>query len=286
MWIGAVVSDASGQQYWGLRGTDDFLAGMTHVVSPITGFKKLVTSFEGDPPHLFDEYSTIDWFEPLEYQDSGDKTTLGFYSGRIERDSNGFHWYDASGRWEMHGRPVSDIFTVGVPSQDGIEHQAWYRHELLVADGIVDGVEVSGYLHQDYAYGPTGLVYPELPIARKLQGMWVSWLHEYDDGEWGGGCFWQGRSGRAFGPGYQFKADVTTVHDDIVATPSFTADGKLTVLAASIGSDSYTFTFDTAGSYIHFFGRLTASSSGKQVARSWCWVENAGDLLSRSSSTS
>ncbi len=151
MWIGAVVSDASGQQYWGLRGTDDFLAGMTHVVSPITGFKKLVTSFEGDPPHLFDEYSTIDWFEPLEYQDSGDKTTLGFYSGRIERDSNGFHWYDASGRWEMHGRPVSDIFTVGVPSQDGIEHQAWYRHELLVADGIVDGVEVSGYLHQDYA---------------------------------------------------------------------------------------------------------------------------------------
>src|SRR5215211_100671 len=31
MWIGAVVSDASGQDFWGLRGADDFIVGMTHV---------------------------------------------------------------------------------------------------------------------------------------------------------------------------------------------------------------------------------------------------------------
>ena len=279
MWISAVVDDASGQTYWGLRGADDFLTGMTHVVSPITGFKQLPHSFDPDPPHLFGEYSTIDWFEPMQYSEGADTVVLSYPSGRIERDADGFHWYDASARWEIHGTNVTDIFTVHVPEQDGIDDQAYYRHELMSATGMVNGVEVSGYLHQDYAYGPSGKVYPELPIARKLQGMWVSWLHEYPDGEWGGGSFWQGRDGLSFGPGYQLKAGVTTAHDDIVATPTFNAEGKLTALDTTIGADSYTFAFDTAGSYVHYFGRLTDSSAAKHPARSWCWVEYAGAML-------
>lgn len=279
MWIGAVVTDASGQTYWGLRGADDFLIGMTHVVSPITGFKKLPPTFDPDPPHLFDEYSSIDWFEPMEYVDSPDQIQLSYYSGRIERDTAGFHWYDASGRWEMHGRNVTDVFTVHVPTQDGVADEVYYRHELLAANGTIEGVEVSGYLHQDYAFGPAGKVYPELPIVRRLQGMWVSWLHTYDDGECGGGCFWQGRDGLAFGPGYQVKGGVTTAHNDIAATPTFNDDGKLVRLDTTIGLDSYTFEFDAAGSYIHYFGRLTASSTGKKPARSWCWVEYAGGML-------
>ena len=279
MWIGAIVADTAKQDYWGLRGTDDFLVGMTHVASPITGFKKLAPSFDGDPPHLFPEYSTIDWFEPLEYTDDGERIRLSYYSGRIERDANGFHWYDASKRWELHGTPASDIFTVAVPKQNGIDREAWYRHELLSASGTIDGVEVSGYLHQDYAYGPPGSVYPELPIARQLQGMWVSWMHEYDDGELGGGCFWQGRDGLDFGPGYHFTGGVTTAHDDIVATPTFNDAGNLVALEATIGSDSYSFRFDTKGSFIHFFGRLADSTSRKPIARSWCWVEYASGML-------
>ncbi|MDT5350796.1 MAG: hypothetical protein QOH91_4083, partial [Mycobacterium sp.] len=85
---------------------------------------------------------------------------------------------------------------------------------------------------------------------------------EYGDGELGGGSFWQGRDGLAFGPGYQLKAGVTTVHNDIVAEPGFDSDGKLAALDVSIGADSYSFTFDTSGSPLHFFGRLTSSSSG------------------------
>ncbi|MCA2241197.1 hypothetical protein JF781_02315 [Mycobacterium sp. WUMAC-067] len=279
MWIGAVVSDASGQDYWGLRGADDFLVGMTHVVSPITGFKALQKTFDADPPHLFAEYSSIDWFEPLEYVDSGAAVQLNYYSGRMERDADGFHWYDASERWEIHGRDATDIFTVHVPAQGGIDDEVYYRHQLLWATGQVNGTKVSGYLHQDYAYGPPGMVYPELPIARQLQGMWVSWLHQYDDGELGGGCFWQGRDGVAFGPGYQLKGGITSAHDDVVAKPTFDEDNKLVALDVSIGSDAYSFAFDTSGSPIHFFGRLTSSSTGKTPARSWCWVEYAGGML-------
>ena len=88
-----------------------------------------------------------------------------------------------------------------------------------------------------------------------------------------------GARGLSFGPGYQLKEGITTAHDDIVATATFNDDGKLTGLHASIGSDSYSFDFDTAGSYSHFFGRLADSSSGTRPARSWCWVEYAGGML-------
>jgi hypothetical protein len=279
IWLGAIVSDTSGHRYWAVRGTDDFLIGMTHVVSPICGFRSLETGLDSDAPHLFDEYSTIDWFEPLQYVDTGDRVQTLYPSGRIERDNDGFHWHDAGGRWEIHGKTISDVVITHVPKQDGIDDEVYYRHELMYATGKVNGVEVSGYAHQDFAYGPAGMAYTELPIARQLQGMWVSWIHEYDDGEVGGGSFWQGKDDLVFGPGYQVKNGVTTVHKDIVATPSFNQAGRMASLDTTIGPDSYSFTFDASGSPIHVFGPMTSNSSGKKVARSWCWVEYTGGMM-------
>ncbi|OBH73926.1 hypothetical protein A5684_15330 [Mycobacterium intracellulare] len=279
IWFGAVVGDASGQNYWGVRGCDDFLTGMTHVVSPVCGFRSLPKDLGAEAPHLYPEYSTLDWFEPLQYLDDGEVVRLSYPSGRIERDANEFHWYDASNRWEIHGRTVSDIVLTHVPAQDGIDDDVYYRHELMYATGRVDGVEVSGYAHQDFAYGPSKKVYTELPIARQLQGMWVSWLHEFDDGKLGGGSFWQGRDGVAFGPGYQLKDGVTTAHTDIVAKPTFNQAGRMSALEATIGADAYTFTFESSGSPLHVFGSVTTTPSGARPARSWCWVEYAGNML-------
>jgi hypothetical protein len=279
IWLGAIVSDASGQTYWGLRGLDDFVAGMTHVVSPVCGFRSLPKRLDAEASHLFDEYASIDWFEPYEQTDSAESMQIIYSSGRIERDTNGFHWHDASDRWEIHGTTVSDIVFTHVPKQDGVEDEVFYRHELMYVTGKVNGVEVSGYGHQDFAYGPDGKAYTELPIARRLQGMWVSWVDDYGDGKVGGGSFWQGKDGLKFGPGYQIKDGVTTVHKDVVATPTLNQAGQVTALETSIGSDSYSFTFESTGSPIHFFGPLTDSSMGKLPERSWCWVEYAGGML-------
>lgn len=277
VWVGAVVSDAAGRNFWGLRGTDDFVTGMTHVVSPVCGFRSLRPGAEAT--HLFPEYSGIDWFEPLTYTDSGDRLQTSYPSGRFEWDDNGFHWFDAGNRWELHGRTASDVAITHVPTQPGIEHQVHYRHELMYATGIIDGVEVTGYAHQDFAYGPPGMIYTELPVARHLQGMWMSWLHEYADGRLGGGSFWQGRDGLDFGPGYLLEDGVTTVHHDIVATPAFDESGKMTGLEATVGAASYSFVFDTSGSPLHYFGRLVRDGAGQAPARSWCWVEYAGGML-------
>lgn len=279
IWIGAVVSDEEGRDYWGVRGCEDFLTGMTHVVSPVCGFRSLQKGLDVDAPHLFGEYATLDWFEPMQYRDGGDAVQMAYPSGRIERDTEGFHWYDASNRWELHGRTVSDVVLTHVPVQDGIADDVYYRHELMYVTGKIDGFEVSGYAHQDFAYGPPGMIYTELPIARHLQGMWVSWLHESADGELGGGSFWQGRDGVSFGPGYQLKDGVTSVHTDVVANPTFDDAAKMTNLDVTIGSDSYTFDFEACGSPIHFFGPLARNSTGKAPVRSWCWVEYAGGLL-------
>jgi hypothetical protein len=186
---------------------------MTHVVSPICGFRLLASDFNTPADHLFSEYSTIDWFEPLTYIASAEQVQTFYPSGRIERDDEGFHWYDASGRWEIHGNTVSAVVLTHVPTQDELaDNDVYYRHELMHVTGSIDGVDVSGYAHQDFAYGPDGLIYTELPIARNLQGMWMSWLHEYDDGTVGGGSFWQGRSGLDFGPGYQLRDGRTSAH--------------------------------------------------------------------------
>lgn len=109
-------------------------------------------------------------------------------------------------------------------------------------------------------------MYTELPIARQLQGMWVSWLHEFDDGRLGGGSFWQGREGVDFGPGYQLKDGVTTVHDDVTAEPTFNKAGRMRALDVTIGTDSYSFAFESGGSPLrlrlrdkHIVGRAASA---------------------------
>ncbi|MBX3510343.1 MAG: hypothetical protein KF700_04020 [Hyphomonadaceae bacterium] len=280
MWIGAVLTDAKGEYFFGLRGADDFVRGMTHTVMPVCGFRKLQKTLNAPPPHLFPEYAGIDWFEPMQYVDTGDNVQLTYDSGRIERTADGFYWSDASGRWELRGKTYSDVCVVHVPKQEGVEHEFAYRHELLKVEGTVAGIEVAGHLHHDYAYAPDGMIYSELPIARVLQGLWVSWLHEYADGRIGGGFFWQGRGDLDFGPGYLLKGGVTTVHNDITANPTLNENGQLVGLDFKIGKEAYGFELEMVGSPIHFFGRISKDSSGELPARSWCWVEyNDGTKL-------
>jgi len=280
MWVPAVVTGASGQDYLGVRGWSDFIVGMTHTVSPFCGFRALQPSLNGDPPHLFVEYSKHDWFEPYQYVDRGDGVALTYDSGRLHRDEAGCHWYDADGRWELHGETISKIFVVHVPEQEGIDREVYYRHELLRAHGTVDGDTVGGYLHQDFAYGPPGTTYTDLPIARLLEGMWVSWIHEHTDGSVGGGCFWQGRDELEFGPGYLLRDGETTAHRDVHADLSLNQDGKPYAMQVEIGGEIFRFDLDTTAGPLHYFGRLASATTGDDVARSWCWIEYAQGLLS------
>jgi hypothetical protein len=280
MWISAAVSDASGERYFGLRGADDFIPGMTHTVTPICGFRHLKPTLEQEPPHLFDEYASNDWFEPLQYEETSDKITLSFDSGRFERDADGLHWYDAGGRWEIHGKTVSDIVLTHVPAQDGIDKEVYYRHELIKGRGVINGVEVEGYVHQDYGYGPPGSIYSELPFLGRLQSMWVSWLQENADGKLGGGCFWQGRSGMSsFGPGYVLKDGVTSVYKDISTSPAFHDNGKLSGLEIRAGDDTYKMAFNMAESPLHVIGQVTGTSFGAAPEKSWCYAEYTGEMM-------
>jgi hypothetical protein len=280
MWASGIVTDESGQDYLGLRGWADFIRGMTHTVSPFCGFRALEKRLDGDPPHLYAEYATHDWFEPYRYDDDGDRVELTHDSGRFVRDAAGCHWYDADGRWELHGVSISRVFIVHVPKQDGIDDEVYYRHELLKARGTVSGTPVEGYLHQDYCFGPPGTTYTDLPIARLLEGMWVSWIHEQTDGELGGGCFWQGRHGLDFAPGYLLRAGETTTHGDFTTDLTFDDAGKITAMRVGVGGESYDFTLDTVAGPLHVMGRLSSAPSGKALRDSWCWIEYAEDMLS------
>lgn len=279
MWVPGIVTDKAGQDYLGLRGWSDFIPGMTHTVAPSCGFRALARNLTEPPPHLFAEFSTHDWFEPFQYNETDTAATFTHDTGRVVRDEDGIHWYDADGRWELHGRTVSKPFVVHVPVQDGVPDQVYYRHELILAEGMVKDTPVQGYLHQDFCYGEPGKTYMDLPILRQLQGMWVSWLHELSDGSLGGGCFWQGRCGLEFSPGYLLKDGVTTTHDDVRSTLIRSDGSRPHQLSVDIGGEHYDFVLDMAGGPIHFFGRL-APESTTAVARSWCWVEYVEEMIS------
>jgi hypothetical protein len=279
MWVPGVVTDAAGQDYLGLRGLSDFIPGMTHTVSPFCGFRSLRKSLSGEPDHLYAEYANHDWFEPFQYADAGGELAIIFDSGRVVRDLDGMHWFDADGRWELHGRTVSEVFVLHVPAQPGIDHEVYYRHELLKAQGTVSGTPVEGYLHQDFCYGPPGMTYTQLPIARQLEDLWVSWIHEHDDGTVGGGCFWQGRDGSDFRPGYLLRDGETTCHADYDAALTFDDDGRPTTMRVTVADQWYEFTFESVSGPLHYLGRMTATSSGPVPPRSWCWIEYANGML-------
>ena len=279
IWGPAVVSAADGQWYFGLRGWSDFVYGMTHTVSPVCGFQALQPGLGASPSHLYREYAGIDWMEPYVEVVADTGSTLTYDSGMVERRKGGSTWTDATGRWQVEGASLSDIFVVHVPVQEGVDQEVYYRHELLKATGTVDGKEVEGYLHQDFAYGPPGTTYTDLAIARDLYGIWVSWIHEYEDGSHGGGCFWQGRDGIDFGPGYLLEGGTTTAYSDITTTLEHNDAAQLAGLDVSIGSESFRMEFTMAGSPIHFFGTIGASSSDRTIVNSWCWAEYPGGMI-------
>lgn len=280
MWLAGLVTDAEGQFYLAIRGVDDMAPGLVHAVVPTVGFRKLaIGDMSGDPPHLFAEWEETNWFEPYEATETAGRSILAFENGRIERDRHGCHWFDAGNRLELHGQTFSDVFTVSIPKQQGVDCDCHYRHELVKATGFINGVPVEGYLHQDYAYAPDGKVWTETAIPRLIQGMWVSWVHEFADGGLGGGCFWQGRNGLSFGPGYQVKQGVTTVHDDVVAVPSFDADNRISALDVTIGGDAFRFETRAMSSRLHYVAQLATSSLDKQPVKSWCWIEYSASAM-------
>jgi hypothetical protein len=195
------------------------------------------------------------------------------------RDADGLHWFDADGRWELHGQSFSDIFVVRVPRQAGIEHEVHYRHELIKAHGTINGVAVEGHLHQDYCYGPPGLRYTQLPIARQLEGIWMSWVHEYADGEIGGGCFWQGRGGLDFVPGYLVTEGKTSHHGGFKADVTLVDGFRPSTMHLEVADKWFDFEFDSVSGPLHTVGRLAKSSSGKEVARSWGWIEYVDGIM-------
>ena len=65
MWASGIVTDASGQNYLGLRGWSDYIPGMTHTVSPFCGFRSLRKSLYDDPPHLFPLDATLEGYRAV-----------------------------------------------------------------------------------------------------------------------------------------------------------------------------------------------------------------------------
>jgi hypothetical protein len=278
-WIAASVTGESGLDYFGLRAYGDNVLGMTHTISPTTDFRSLQRDTNEDPSRLFPEYGAHDLFEPFEYGEGDDKVSFVCDRGCTDETATTAQWVDADNRWEIQGKVISDAGFVFVPEQEGIELPVYYRHELSTATGVINGDPVEGYFHEDFCYGPPGYTYMELPLVRQLEGKWFSWIHEYADGELGGGCVWQGRDDLNFRPGYMMNRGITTAHKDADITLEKNENGQPRELRLEMGGEWFEFNLHTISSVTQYFGNLTASSPGKQIVKSWCWLEHLDGLV-------
>jgi hypothetical protein len=67
---------------------------------------------------------------------------------------------------------------------------------------------------------------------------------------------------------------VTTAHKDAYITLEKNENDQPRELRLAMGGEWFEFDLDMASGPTQFFGRLTASSAGKQVVKSWCWLEH------------
>ncbi len=274
-WPALVATGESGREYFGIRGYSDFVLGMTHS-QWVGGFRQLSDGLDARSRDLYPELAAHGWFEPFRYVEEPEQVSYIGETNRVDEDATGCHWSDADGRWQIDGQVISDTFWVFVPEQEGIDRPVFYRHELGTLTGTINDDPVEGYLHQDFCYGPPGYTYMELPIMRQLEGLWFSWIHEHTDGTRGGGCLWSGRRELDFHAGYLLHDGVTTVHKESSLDLTFgEIDGRErpTEGRVEIGGHWFEFEYTRRGGPSHYFGRLVASDSGKEIAKSWCWLE-------------
>ena len=273
MWPGAVVSDASGRRYHGMRGFDEMAVGMAHTYQ----FQELIPDGRyGIATELYEELP-LNHIEPYEYSESADGVHFVSDNVRLDVREGSFEWSDAKGRFRLHVEQLGSACVLYVPEQEHIPVPIQHRSEMGKATGEVNGEAVEGFTFLDWSYSHPGVLYFHLPLIRKLEKQWSMWLVEYTDGEVDAGFVWKGRGDTGFGASHLIvNAASEAVHSGSTTT---TYDDRGTVFRTSLalGDQAIELEQDCCSDWpAHTFGPVVSTSrslAGMPIAKSWNYCE-------------
>ena len=271
LWIGGMFTGASGKHYHGMRGFNEFGHGMAQSYY----FMELKELWPAGnfAPDLYPELP-IGQMESYEYSESADEVHFVGENVRLDTRVGSFDWYDAKGRWELHAKQLGQAFTFFVSEQDGIALPMQYRSQIGKAMGKINEDPVEGYTYFDVSYSKPGNIYFNLPLLRKIEKRWSSWLVEYTDGEIDGGVAWKGQGDTGFSAGHLLQKGVSTAVSDARVFTTYDERGTVWKTRIELGGEVVELEQDTCTSWpMHTFGRVVSTSRGKEIAKSWTFTE-------------
>ncbi len=285
MWVGAVLSGASGRWYHGMRGFDELAADRAHTYM----FMEL---HPGDlhqlPANLYKELP-VDQVERYEYRETEQKLTFAGKHVDVDVYDEGFRWSDAGGRFRLDVEHLGAACVFWVPEQEGIDHPIQHRSQIGRAVGEIDGDPVEGFTFLDWSYSHAGLRYFDLPLICKLEKQWSMWFVEYSDGELDAGFVWKGRGDTGFRASHLIiNGESQAIAQGVTDT---TYDERGTVLRThlEVGDQVIELEQTSCADWpAHTFGPVKSTSrsvGGKTIAKSWNYCEwmpdNTEALFSR-----
>ena len=282
LWIGGMFTGASGKRYHGMRGFDEFGQGMAHTYIFVKLNEHNLADFS---PELYPELP-IDQMERYEYSETADAVHFVGENVRLDTRVGSFDWYDGKGRWELHSEELGQAFTFWVPKQKGLPMPMQYRSQLGKATGKINGDPIEGYTYFDAIYSHSGFMYLKLPLIRKIEKQWSSWLVEYADGEIDGGVAWKGFGDTKFSAGHLLRSGVSTALPDARVFTTYDERGTVWKIRIELGGEVFELEQDACSDWpSHTFGRVVSTSRGKKIAKSWTFTEwvpdNIEELLER-----
>ena len=283
LWIGGMFTGASGKRYHGMRGFDEVAKGMARTYIFVELNEQNLADFS---PELYPELTPIDQMEPYEYSETADAVHFVGENVRLDTRVGSFDWYDAKGQWELHAEQLGQAFTFWVPEQEGLPMPMQYRSQIGKATGKINGDPIEGYTYFDAIYSHSGFMYLKLPLIRKIEKQWSSWLVEYTDGEIDAGLAWKGFADTGFNAAHLIRNGVSTALSDSRVFTTYDQRGTVWKIRVELGGEVVELEQDTCSDWpSHTFGRVVATSRGKEIARSWTFTEwvpdNVEELLER-----
>jgi hypothetical protein len=200
----------------------------------------------------------------------------------VELGPERVRWEESGGLVRLEGTLAGPGFHVYTPWPGGA---AYYTSLAYRAEGQILGEEVTGFVGMDQSYLPHGVDWNESPIWNRLQGAWIVFANEYEDGsiEWGHISHGAERfSFATIGDGSgALLSDTTRVSSTIeFSTPArefvdrivYDCDGDLWEFVKEPAGDMVDFSAARPG-WFGQVGRVGRVGEARPLRRWWAWQE-------------
>ncbi len=281
LWPYLLVTGKSGKRYHGMRGFDEVAKGWARTYCFMELNENNLDDFSKE---LYPDLLYLDQMEEYKYSESGDKVHFVGENIRLDIHARGYDWYDARGKFEIHAELLGQAVTFWVPMQEGLVAPIHHRSEMGRVTGQINGDPVEGFTGWDSSYTHPGVLYFHLPLIQKLEKEWAMWFVEYTDGGIDAGFAWKGRLDTGFAAGHLLRDGKSTAVPETRVIPTYTERGVVQKTRVEIAGEWFELEQDTCSDWpTHTFGKVVATSRGREIARSWNYIEwfpdNTEELL-------